>query len=175
VTPVAVTILLIFAELSLLAFGGANAVLPEMRRQIVDVQGWLSTEEFVALYALAQAAPGPNVMFVPLVGWHVAGLAGTLAASLGQFVPSSLLVVVAMRGIERIRSATWYDRLRQGIVPVTVGLVAAGAWSLTEAAVVDAKLALVTAAGAVLMTTTRIHPVWLLACGGAAGILLVQS
>lgn len=86
-----VALALIFGELSLLAFGGGNTILPEMQRQVVDVQGWMSARDFAALYALAQAAPGPNMMVVPLVGWHVAGLPGLLVASVAKFGPSSLL------------------------------------------------------------------------------------
>ena len=69
---------LVYAQLSLLAFGGANAVIPEMQRQVVDVHHWMTAREFAGLYALAQAAPGPNMMVVSLVGWRVAGVLGRL-------------------------------------------------------------------------------------------------
>ena len=80
-TPVLVSIALIFGELSLLAFGGGNSILPEMQRRVVEVHHWMSAEEFSALFALAQAAPGPNLMVVPLVGWTVAGWPGLAVAS----------------------------------------------------------------------------------------------
>lgn len=172
--PTPFAILLLFAELSLLAFGGANAVLPEMRHQIVDVQGWLGPSEFVSLYALAQAAPGPNVMFVPLVGWHVAGLAGAAAAAIGQFVPSSILVVNVVRGLERFRGAGWYARLRRGIVPVTVGLVGAGAWSLVEVAARDAFSWVLIAASAALALNRRIHPLVVLFCGATLNLVRIR-
>ena len=79
--PTLVALALLFSELSLLAFGGGNTVLPEMHRRTVDVYHWMTNGEFVALYALAQAAPGPNMMVVPLIGWHVAGWQGLLVSA----------------------------------------------------------------------------------------------
>ena len=66
----------IFAQLSLLAFGGGNTILPEMQRQVTQVHPWLTPQEFAALFALAQAAPGPNMLISTLIGWRIAGLAG---------------------------------------------------------------------------------------------------
>ena len=72
------TLVIVFTQLSVLAFGGGNAILPEMQHQVVTVHQWMTAEQFSSLFAMAQAAPGPNMMIVPLVGWHVAGLAGLL-------------------------------------------------------------------------------------------------
>ena len=65
-----------FVWLSLLQFGGTNTVVPEMHRQAVDIYHWMDSQTFANLFALAQLAPGPNVMIVSLVGWQVAGIAG---------------------------------------------------------------------------------------------------
>ena len=74
----------LYAQLSLLAVGGVVTVLPEMQRAVVEVRGWMAPAEFAALFALAQAAPGPNMMVATLVGWRVAGLPGALVATLGM-------------------------------------------------------------------------------------------
>ncbi|MGM0515853.1 MAG: chromate transporter, partial [Pseudomonadota bacterium] len=75
-----ISLAIIFTELSLMAFGGGFSILPEMQRQVVEVHQWMSAQEFSALFAMAQAAPGPNMMIVPLIGWHVAGWAGLLVS-----------------------------------------------------------------------------------------------
>ena len=93
----------IFTELSLMAFGGGYAVLPEIQRRVVDVQHWVTAEEFSALFALAQAAPGPNMMIVPLIGWHVAGLPGLAVASIAKFLPSSLITCLTVSVWDRFR------------------------------------------------------------------------
>ncbi len=83
-----------FALLSRLTFGGVSSVIPEMQRYIVDVKGWTTAADFLHLFAVAQAAPGPNVLFTSLIGYKVAGLAGSLVALLGLCVPAAALTLV---------------------------------------------------------------------------------
>ena len=117
----------IFAQLSLLAFGGGNAVLPEMQRQVVEVHGWMDAAAFTSLFALAQAAPGPNLMICALIGWQVAGLPGAALSMLGIVGPASVLTGVTVSVWDRFRAAPWRRAVQAGIVPVTVGLVCASA------------------------------------------------
>ena len=91
---VLISLAFVFGQLSLLAFGGANSILPDLQRQVVGDHGWMSGHEFASLFALAQAAPGPNMMIVSLIGWRVGGISGTLVATVAVAVPSSLLTYV---------------------------------------------------------------------------------
>ncbi|MGY3530334.1 MULTISPECIES: chromate transporter [Bradyrhizobium] len=169
-TATLVTLALIFAELSLLAFGGGNTILPEMQRQVVDVNHWMTAQEFTALFALAQAAPGPNMMVVPLVGWHVAGFSGVLVTSLAKFGPSSLVTGFALRLWERFKDRPWRRTVQAGLVPVTAGLVAASAIVITHASVSGWGTVLIAAGVAIATTTTRIHPLLALAAGAVLGL-----
>ena len=161
---------LIFTQLSLLAFGGGNTILPEMQRQVVELHGWMSAREFSALFALAQAAPGPNMMVVPLVGWHVAGWPGLLVSSLAKFGPSSLLTALVLGLWRRFKDRPWRRLIQAGLVPMTVGLVLASAVLITGATSHSAGLLLLTAVVAGLSLATRWHPLWLLAGGALAGL-----
>lgn len=165
------TITAIFAELSLLAFGGANSVLPEMQRQVVDAHGWISATDFTALFALAQAAPGPNMMIVTLIGWRVASLPGAILATVSLIAPSSVLTVFTITVWNRFRDAPWRRIVQAGIFPVTTGLIAAGAALIVVTADHDWKLAAITAVVAILHFTTRLHPLWLLGGGALCGLL----
>lgn len=165
-----IALALIFAELSLLAFGGGNTILPEMQRQVVEVHRWMSAQEFSALFALAQAAPGPNMMVVPLVGWHVAGWSGLLVSSLAKFGPSSLLTGVVLGLWRRFRDRPWRRVVQSGLVPMTVGLVAASAALIGTATSTDLGLAAITLVVAAAMLWTRLHPLWLLGGGALAGL-----
>ncbi|WP_179405418.1 chromate transporter [Burkholderia guangdongensis] len=160
----------IFTQLSLLAFGGGNTILPEMQRQVVDVHHWMSASEFTALFALAQAAPGPNMMIVPLVGWHVAGWSGLLVASIAKFGPSSCVTMAALHAWERFRHRPWRRYVQLGMVPVTAGLVVSSAVLIARASNATAIQWGITAACAVLAWRTRIHPLWLLAAGALVGL-----
>ncbi|HYG41328.1 MAG TPA: chromate transporter [Bordetella sp.] len=165
-----VSLFLIFAQLSLLAFGGGNTILPEMQRQVVEVHQWMSDADFSALFALSQAAPGPNLMIVTLVGWHVAGWEGALITSVAKFGPSSLLTVVALGLWERFKDQPWRRVVQAGIFPMTVGLMAASASLITEASVHTWMLAIIAALVAMAAIFTRIHPLWMLAAGALIGL-----
>lgn len=165
---------LLFAVLSFFAIGGANAVIPEMHRQTVDIHQWMTSERFTDLYAIAQAAPGPNIIVVTLVGWQVAGLAGAFVATIAMVAPTSLLAYAVGRIWHRFRFARWRIAIQNGVAPLTVGLVAASAFVLARS-VDKSLLALgVTVATAVAVTLTRVHPLVFLLAGaaiGAAGLL----
>jgi chromate transporter len=169
-TAVLLSLAAIFAELSLLAFGGGNTILPEMQRQVVEVQHWMSARDFSAMFALAQAAPGPNMMVVTLIGWRVAGWPGVLVASLAKFGPSSLVTGLVLQVWQRFKHRPWRRVVQAGLVPMTVGLVAASAALITVASDHEWNLAVITAVCALLTLTTRVHPLWALAFGAVAGL-----
>ena len=161
---------LLFAELSLLAFGGGPTVLPEMQRRVVEVHGWMTAAQFTALFGLAQAAPGPNMMVVTLLGWRVGGFWGALVATAAMFGPSSVVTGVALRVWDRFRHARWRRAVQAGLVPVTAGLVAAGAALIASTAAATPALAGVVAVVAALLVATRLHPLWLLGAGAVLGL-----
>ena len=107
---VLITLALVFTQLSVLAFGGGNAILPEMQHQVVNIHHWMSAEQFSSLFAMAQAAPGPNMMIVPLIGWHVAGPAGLLVTSIAKFGPSSMITVYALKFWQRFKNHPFRSR-----------------------------------------------------------------
>lgn len=157
-----------FAALSLVSIGGANGVIPDMHRHFVDGQHWMGDVVFVELVALAQAAPGPNVLVVTLLGWKVAGFLGAMIATVGMCVPSSLLAYGVGQVWDRYRQARWHIALRHGLAPVTVGLVVASGYVLITVADDNWLEYAITAATVAAVLTTQINPLWLL---GAAGVI----
>ncbi len=163
---------LVFAQLSLFAVGGANAVIPEMQRHFVDTTGALDGATFASLVALAQAAPGPNAMVVGLVGWHVAGAAGALVATLGFCGPPALLTLIVGRAWNRLRTTGVGAIVIEGVAPLTVGLVLASGWSLGRVQGIHAVPVGITALAA-LGALWRSHAgMWLLALGAAGAVVL---
>ena len=158
-----------FAMLSMLAFGGANSVVPEMHRQAVEVHHWMSDKQFAALFAIAQAAPGPNFMISTLVGWKAAGVVGALVATFAMAAPSCLFAYWVAKVWDRYRTAAWRIALAAGLAPVTVGLVASSAWLLSRAADSDARLAIVTVATGLSAYATKLNPLWLLSAAAVLG------
>lgn len=157
-----------FFVLSLLSIGGANAVIPEIHLRAVETEHWMTDSDFAQLFALSQAAPGPNALIVSLVGWKVAGVLGGVVATLAMSGPSSLLTYWVAHAWERFRDAPWRIAIQRGVAPVTVGLILASGYVLTRTADHSWSAYAVTGATLALCLATRLHPLWML--GVAAGL-----
>ena len=158
-----------FTSLSLLAFGGANAVVPEIHRQAVEVNHWMSDRDFAAMFAIAQAAPGPNFLISTLVGWRAAGVPGAVIATAAMCVPSCLFTFWIVKVWDRYRETPWRIAIATGIAPVTVGLIAASAWLLMRGADHNWRLAVITLATGAVAYFTKLNPLWCLAAAAAVG------
>jgi chromate transporter len=161
--------------LSLLSIGGAITTAPEMHRYLVGQQGWLSDTQFTSSIALAQAAPGPNILFVAVLGWNVAGPMGALVTMLGIMLPSTTLVLAATRWAREHKQTRSVRAFTAGMAPLTLGLLVATGWLLAVPYVADpghrwATLALM-ALSVLLVLKTRIGLVWLVLGGGVLGAL----
>ena len=159
-----------FAALSLFAVGGANAAIPEMHRVAVDVMHWMSDRQFADTYAIAQISPGPNVIIVTLIGYHVAGLAGAAVATVGMVGPSCTVAFVVARFWDRFKDAPWRAAIQAGLVPVSIGLIAASASVLARAADHSVAAWLVTGATAAVAYWTRVNPLWVFLVAGLLGL-----
>jgi len=158
-----------FLAMSMLAIGGALSTAPEIHRYIVDQRHWLDDSQFSAAVALAQASPGPNLLFVPVVGYSVAGLAGAMVALAGILIPSTTLALAASRWGSKRREHRGVRAFVAGMAPITIGLLLTTGGLLALPLVrAPAAWALV-AATVLLMLTTKVNPVWLIAGGAVAG------
>ena len=170
---VIVPMALYFALISLTAVGGGVIMLaPDIHRYVVDVQHWLTSEQFAAAFAIAQAAPGPNVLYVTLIGLRVAGLAGAVAATLAIALPTFCLTLAFVRFTARRPPSRLGTATRRGLAPISVGLLAAGGWVLARTADAGAVEVLLTVATVYGAAKTRLNPVWMIGLGALAGIAL---
>ena len=159
-----------FSALSLLAIGGASSTLPDMHRYVVEVHHWLTSAQFATLYALAQVAPGPNVMYIPLLGWQVAGWAGVAATTLPLLVPAGTLTLLVGRLDARHPQAALGRALRRGLTPITLGLMLASGWILMRAVNHDWRGYLLTLLTVGPVLRTPWNPLWLIAAGALVGM-----
>jgi len=160
---------LAFASLSLVAIGGANAVVPALHDLSVERNSWLTDRDFAEYFALANAAPGPNVLLVTLIGFKVAGIAGAFVATGAMCGPSSALAFAVSRVWTRLKDSPWRKLAERGLAPVTIGLVFASAFTLTLAAGSDLVRVAITLAAAAAILLTRLNPLWVLTVAAAAG------
>jgi len=173
-------LLMHFASLSLLSVGGAITTAPDMHRYLVDQRHWMTDPQFSASVAIAQAAPGPNVLFVALMGWNVGlnaggmplALLGLVLAMLGIMVPSSTLTYVAASWGHRNRELRAVRAFKQGMAPIVVALLVATGWILATGgnyALSHWPLWLVSVVTTVIVWRTRLHLLWLLGAGAILG------
>jgi chromate transporter len=161
---------LYFLMLSFLAVGGNASVLPEMHRYVVDVHRYMTSAQFAEMYTLAQVAPGPNIMYIPLLGWHIAGWPGAIATLAATLLPSATLTLGVAYLYNRHPKAAFGLAIRRGLTPLTIGLVFASGWILLPAVSRDWRSYVLTAVTVGLVLKTSINPVWVLAIGAVAGI-----
>ena len=177
-----------FTALSLLAVGGVITTVPDMHRYLVSDQNWLTDAQFTSSVALAQAAPGPNVLFVALMGWNVGlnaggglgGGPGALALALlgvtltmaGILLPSSILTYSATQWAHRNRERRSVRAFKTGMAPIVIALMMATGWLLIAAKNVPARdwpLWLLAAVATLLVWRTRLHLLWMIGAGALLG------
>ncbi|MEP6503029.1 MAG: chromate transporter [Betaproteobacteria bacterium] len=161
-----------FLLLSLLSIGGAISTVPEMHRYLVDQHHWLSNDQFSAMVAIAQAAPGPNLLFVAVLGWGVAGFAGMCVTMLGILLPSTTLTLAAARGGEARRHTRGVQAFVMGMAPLSVGLVLSTGFILGKPAYANPWLSATMVATIAVCVRTKVSPLWLIAAGGLVGAFL---
>jgi chromate transporter len=160
-----------FGMLSLLAIGGAITTAPDMQRYVVGGQGWLTDAQFTSSVALAQAAPGPNLLFVAVVGWNIAGLVGVAATLAGSLLPSTTVALAASRWGDRHRGSRAMRAFAAGMAPLTLGLLLATGWVLTAPVRDSWGALLLVPFTALALLKTKVSPIWLVAAGAVVGAL----
>lgn len=156
---------------SMIAFGGVNALLPELLNLAVNQEQWIDLQTFSGYFAIAQAAPGPNFMTVTLLGWHIYGIVGALVATLAIVWPSSILIFFLQRFILGIKDPVKKKSIQYAAAALAIGLVLSSAWEIALQINHGLAAYLLTITTIGLTLFTRWHPLYLIAIGGVLGVL----
>ena len=156
--------------LSLIAIGGVITIVPDIQRYIVDTQHWMTATQFADAFALGQVSPGPNMMYITLVGWTIAGWSGAAAATAAMVLPPAVLTLLAARAKSLSPQAKLGRAIRGGLAPITLGLMLASGWILVTS--VDHRWPgyVVTVLTVIIVLRTKRNPLWLIAAGALAGV-----
>lgn len=165
-----------FGTLSLLSIGGGNTVLPEMHLRAVSGYHWLTNGQFADIFSISQAAPGPSILIVSLVGYAaglqvsgvLGGVIGGVIATVAMIVPAALLMYLVTLSWKRAQKSKWRIAVEKGFAPLTVGLILATSLVMSKAADHDWRAYLITAVATVIFVRTSINPLIVV---GAAAVL----
>ena len=166
-------LLAVFVPFSLLSIGGGSAIIAAIQHEAVAVRGWITGREFIDIFAVSRAAPGPGTMLATLIGWKVAGWVGAIVATLALYGPSSLLAFAVFRSTSVHRGKRWYTVVRDGLAPIGTGLVFAGVialFRLSGGGLLAAAIA--AAATGLLLVTDRVPVLLILAAGGLCAVVV---
>src|SRR3954453_19531685 len=160
-----------FALMSLFAVGGANAALPEMHRLAVEVMGWMTDQQFANMYVIAQVTPGPNVIVVALIGYHVAGLAGALVATLAMCGPTCVFAFYVGQVWDRFKEARWRLIIQAGLIPISLGLLGASTLVIARVAGQSWQTVALMLLTAAVTYWLRLNPLWIFAIAAVLGLV----
>lgn len=171
----------LFSTLSLSAFGGGKVVLPSMHQAAVGEYDWMTSQQFVDLFSISMAAPGPSMMVVTLVGLKAClpygtamAILGALVATLAMFVPSSFLVYYAGNWWDNWKESPWRHSVMDAIMPISTGLILAATWIIAKTSIHTIPTAIMGVVALLLMLFTKINPVLMMGVAGAISWLFLR-
>ena len=171
-STVLIQLFVLLAGLSMLAFGGGAGIVPDMQRAAVDHYHWLTAREFLDMFAISRAAPGPGSLIVLLIGLKAAGWAGAAVSFVAMFAPSCLAVHIVARFWHRAARSAWRAVVERALAPVAVGLTFASGLALMRGTEHGWLPWSVTIVSSILFALTEINPILLLAMGASALLLV---
>jgi chromate transporter len=164
-------LLLDFSLLSLLAFGGMTAVLPELQRVVIDKNAWVDQRTFTDLYSMGYAMPGPNVLIGTMIGFYLAGAWGAFIATVALTLPAAVMTFFIAKVWNDFRESPWRRAIQRGLLPITVGLTFAGGYLVMRGSNDSWIAYALTVATIVVVLRTALHPLWMIAIGAVLGLL----
>ena len=173
------SLLSMFGTLSLLSIGGGNTVLPEMHLRAVNGYHWLTDGQFADIFSISQAAPGPSILIVSLVGYAaglqvsgvLGGILGGVIATVAMILPAALLMYLVTLSWKRAEKSKWRVAVEKGFAPLTVGLILATSLVMSRAADHDWRAYLITAVATVIFVRTETNPLIVVAAAAVLGYL----
>jgi chromate transporter len=147
------------------------AAFPELKTLTVDVHAWLTFPQLVHLYSVGQLAPGPNMMMIVPIGDWIGGPLGAILVVIAFFVPPALLTFIVGRWWTKLETWPWRKSIKQGLAPVSIGLLLAGCFTMARGAIFGPETAAIAVTVLLLLLQTKVNPALLVLGGAVVGVL----
>lgn len=162
-----------FLKIGAFSFGGGYAMLPLIRKEIIDVRGWLSLTEFIDILAVVEMTPGPvAINSATFLGYRVGGVLGSIVATTAVVLPSFVIILIIAHFLSKFRESPLVEWAFIGIRPVILGLVASASITVALDAFIDIKGLIIGVVIFCLITFKDLHPIWAIILAGITGTIL---
>jgi len=162
-----------FFKIGLFTIGGGYAMIPLMQTEFIAVNHWLTSQEFIDIIAIAEMTPGPvAINSATYIGYNLAGVMGSLAATLGVIAPSLILILLIARVFKRFSSSVTVKRIISGIRPAVIGLILTAVVVLGQSVLVEFRAVVISLAAFLLLMGGRVHPIGVIAVSACLGVLM---
>lgn len=162
-----------FLKIGAFSFGGGYAMLPLIRKEIIEVHGWLTVKEFIDILAVVEMTPGPvAVNSATFLGYKVSGIWGSIAATVGVILPSIVIILIIAHFLSKFRESPYVDYAFRGIRPVVLGLVTSAAFTVAQDAIIDIKSLVIGIVLFYLVSFRDMHPIIAIILAGVAGVII---
>lgn len=162
-----------FLKIGAFSFGGGYAMLPLIRKEIIEVHGWLTVKEFIDILAVVEMTPGPvAINSATFLGYKVAGIWGSIAATVGVILPSIVIILIIAHFLSKFRESPYIDYAFRGIRPVVLGLVTSAALTVAKDAIIDIKSLIIGGVLFYFVSFKDMHPITAIILAGIAGAII---
>lgn len=162
-----------FLKIGAFSFGGGYAMLPLIRKEIIEVHGWLTVKEFIDILAVVEMTPGPvAINSATFLGYKVSGIWGSIAATVGVILPSIVIILIIAHFLSKFRESPYVDYAFRGIRPVVLGLVTSAAFTVAQDAIIDIKSLVIGIVLFYLVSFRDMHPIIAIILAGVAGVII---
>ena len=161
-----------FLKIGAFSFGGGYAMLPLIKKEIIEVHGWLTVTEFIDILAVVEMTPGPiAINSATFLGYEVGGVLGSIVATVAVVLPSFVIILIIAHFLSKFSDSPYVDWAFKGIRPVILGLVASAAITVAVGAITNIKSIIIGVVVFYLITFKKLHPIWGILMAGAAGAI----
>ncbi len=165
------TLFITFLKIGVGTIGGGYAMLPLIEREVVD-RGWITKEDFVDLFAVAQSLPGIFAVNISIfVGYKLKKCLGCIVCALGTIMPSFVIILIIATFFIQVQDNEWVERIFKGLRPAVVALIAVPCITTAHSIKLNHITMLIPIAAALLIWKAGVSPVWIILAAIAEGLV----
>ncbi|WP_353093701.1 chromate transporter [Tissierella praeacuta] len=162
-----------FLKIGAFSFGGGYAMLPLIQKEIIDVHGWLTLNEFIDILAVVEMTPGPvAINSATFLGYKVGGILGSIVATTAVVLPSIVVILTIAHFLSKFKNSPYVDWAFRGIRPVVLGLIISASLSVSKNAIIDMKTFILGSVLFYLTSFKKLHPILTIIIAGIAGVII---